>query len=186
MKRGQQRAVKAGLWMMGLCLVGFIIGRPLYWHLTEGFSSVSIRHRKSLSCPLCDCDCSSQPLLSLMDGLNNHSFTDCMKHDPEVSEEMEKNFIDMLKEEVKLQEAQALENQQKADMMLLEAKKMTSQFQKEADKCSSGMETCEEAREKSESALEAQRSLTAMWELRARQRGWRDDSDESNQYLQNN
>lgn len=100
-----------------------------------------------------------------------------MKHDPEVSEEMEKNFIDMLTEEVKLQAAQALENQQKANMMLLEAKKMASQFQKEADKCSSGMETCEEAREKSEAALEAQQSLTAMWELRARQRGWRDGSE---------
>ncbi|RXH71703.1 hypothetical protein DVH24_025204 [Malus domestica] len=33
-------------------------------------------------------------------------------------------------------------------MALLEAKKIASQYQKEVDKCSSGMETCEEAREK--------------------------------------
>ncbi|KAK4755083.1 hypothetical protein SAY87_008840 [Trapa incisa] len=162
MKRTQHRAIKAGLWTVGLCMVGFVVGRPLYWHLT--LRSSSFRHRRTLSCPRCECDCSSEPLLSLVDGLSNHSFsmTDCMKHDPEVSEEMEKNFIDMLTEEVKQQEALALENQQRAAMMLLEAKKMASQFQKEADKCSSGMETCEEAREKSEAALELQQSLTTM------------------------
>jgi hypothetical protein len=98
----------------------------------------------------------------------------CMKRDPEVSEEMEKSFTDLLSEEVKLKEAEALENQQRADMALLEAKKMASQYQKDADKCSSGMETCEEAREKAEATLEAQKKLTAMWELRARQRGWKD------------
>lgn len=59
-------------------------------------------------------------------------------------------------------------------MALLEAKKLTSQYQKEADKCNSGMETCEEAREKAEAALAAQKKLTAMWELRARQRGWKE------------
>ncbi|KAJ6401347.1 hypothetical protein OIU84_016709 [Salix udensis] len=41
---------------------------------------------------------------------------------------------------------------------------MTSQYQKEADKCNSGMETCEEAREKAEATLAAQKKLTAMWE----------------------
>ncbi|KAB2604602.1 CRAL-TRIO domain-containing protein-like [Pyrus ussuriensis x Pyrus communis] len=46
-------------------------------------------------------------------------------------------------------------------MALLEAKKVASQYQKEADKCSSGMETCEEAREKAEATLEAQRKQTA-------------------------
>ncbi|KAM1082998.1 hypothetical protein FF1_021604 [Malus domestica] len=43
---------------------------------------------------------------------------------------------------------EALENQEQAHMALLEAKKIASQYQKEVDKCSSGMETCEEAREK--------------------------------------
>lgn len=100
-----------------------------------------------------------------------------MKHDLAETDAKEKDFIDLLSQEVRLQEAQALENHHRADMMLLEAKKMASQFQKEADKCSSGMETCEEAREKSEATLEAQRSLTAMWELRARQRGWKERSD---------
>ncbi len=99
---------------------------------------------------------------------------DCAKRDPEVSEDTEKNFAELLTEELKLREAEALENQQRADMALLEAKKMTSQYQKEADKCNSGMETCEEAREKAEAALAAQKKLTAMWESRARQRGWKE------------
>ncbi|KAE8709295.1 cellulose synthase-like protein H1-like isoform X1 [Hibiscus syriacus] len=60
-------------------------------------------------------------------------------------------------------------------MALLEAKKIASQYQKEADKCSSGMETCEEAREKAEVTLEAQRKLTAIWESRSRQKGWRQE-----------
>lgn len=99
---------------------------------------------------------------------------DCAKHDPEVSEDTEKNFAELLTEELKLREAEALENQQRADMALLEAKKLTSQYQKEADKCNSGMETCEEAREKAEAALAAQKKLTATWEQRARQKGWRE------------
>ena len=97
-----------------------------------------------------------------------------MKQDPEVSEEVDKKFTHLLAEEVKLREAEALEKQRHAEMALLEAKKMASQYQKEADKCNSGMETCEEAREKSEATLQSQRQATALWELRARQRGWKD------------
>nr|KJB08629.1 hypothetical protein B456_001G094500 [Gossypium raimondii] len=125
-------AVKVGLGLLGLCLFGYIVGPPLYWHLMEGLAAVS---RTSNTCPPCLCDCSSQPLLTL----------------PE-----------------------ALESQRRADMALLEAKKIASQYQKEADKCNSGMETCEEAREKAEAALVAQKKLTAMWETRARQKGWRE------------
>ncbi len=97
-----------------------------------------------------------------------------MKHDPDVSEEAEQGFIDLLSQELKLKEAEAQENQRRADMALLEAKKKSSQYQKEADKCNSGMDTCEEAWEKAESALEAQNNLTAMWQHRAIQRGWKE------------
>ncbi|MFS7931567.1 hypothetical protein Hanom_Chr08g00718951 [Helianthus anomalus] len=69
---------------------------------------------------------------------------------------------------------EATESQQRAHMALLEAKKLTSQYQKEADKCNSGMETCEEAREKAEAALVSQKEQSAMWELRACQRGWKE------------
>ncbi|XP_041003090.1 uncharacterized protein LOC121248633 isoform X1 [Juglans microcarpa x Juglans regia] len=177
--------LKVGLVVVGLCIGGYILGPPLYWHFMEGLAAVS-HSSSSYSCPPCQCDCSSQPLLSIPQGLSNTSFADCVKHDPEVSEDTEKNFAELLTEELKLQEAEALENQQRADMALLEAKKITSQYQKEADKCSSGMETCEEAREKSELTLVAQKKLTAMWELRARQRGWKEDIANSRTQNQRN
>ena len=86
---------------------------------------------------------------------------------------MEKNFTDLLLEELKLKEQEATEAQRRSELMLLEAKKMASQYQKEADKCSSGMDTCEAARERAEATLIEQRKLTAMWEMTARQRGWK-------------
>ncbi|XP_061962688.1 uncharacterized protein LOC133683167 [Populus nigra] len=179
----QQQAAVGGLGLMAVCIAGYILGPPLYWHLKEGFVAVA---RSSPNCSPCLCDCSSQPLLSIPQGLSNASFTDCAKHDPEVTEDAEKNFAELLKEELQLRETEALENQRRADIVLLEAKKMTSQYQKEADKCNSGMETCEEAREKSEAALVAQKKLTAMWELRARQRGWKDEVAKSHTHSQGN
>lgn len=132
-----------------------------------------------------NCYCFSNPFLCTTSAALHHIFllllffTDCAKHDPDVSEDTEKNFVELLSEELKLREAETLENQQRADMQLLEAKKMTSQYQKEADKCNSGMETCEVAREKAEAALVAQKKLTAMWETRARQKGWKESSAKS-------
>ncbi|KAI4295949.1 hypothetical protein L6164_035942 [Bauhinia variegata] len=166
MNRRQQRTLKLAMWMLGLCLAAYIAGPPLYWHLTEAFVAAS-------SCPPCHCDCSFEPLLSLSDGSINNSILDCMNNDPGVNGEMEKSFTDMLSEEMKLKEAVAMEKRRRTDVALLEAKKLASQYQKEADKCNSGMQTCEGAREKSEEALEAQRRITALWELRARQRGWK-------------
>ncbi|CBI28836.3 hypothetical protein AAG906_040209 [Vitis piasezkii] len=170
--------LKVLLGLLALCLAGYILGPPLYWHSMEGLAAVSrstsAAAASSSSCPACVCDCSSQPLLSIPHGLNNISFSDCSKHDPDMSEDTEKNFAELLTEELKLREAEALENQQRADMALLEAKKITSQYLKEADKCNSGMETCEEAREKAEAALAAQKKLTAMWLQRARQKGWKE------------
>ncbi|KAG5005659.1 hypothetical protein JHK85_024201 [Glycine max] len=142
------------------------VGRPLYWHLNETLNATSY------PCPPCHCDCSPQPLLTLPEGLTNNSIVDCMRQDPEESEEVGKSFTDLLAEEVKQKEAEAEEKQRSVDTKLLEAKKLASQYQKEADKCNSGMETCEQARERAEAALENQMKETALWELRARQRGW--------------
>lgn len=174
MGMNNQTVVKVGLAVVGLCIAGYILGPPLYWHFKEGVAAVSHSSSSSYACPPCQCDCSSQPLMSIPEGLSNTSFADCTKRDPQVNEDTEKNFAELLTEELKLREAEALESQRRADMALLEAKKMTSQYQKEADKCNSGMETCEEAREKSEAALVAQKKVTTMWELRARQRGWKE------------
>ncbi|KAG8364586.1 hypothetical protein BUALT_Bualt18G0012700 [Buddleja alternifolia] len=77
---------------------------------------------------------SQAPSPSLSLGLKKASFADCAKHDADVSEDTQKNFAELLSDELKLRAAEALENQQHADKSLLEAKKMTSQYQKEADK----------------------------------------------------
>ncbi|KAF7805782.1 plant/T7A14-6 protein [Senna tora] len=168
--------LKVGLGVVALCIAGYILGPPLYWHFVEAIAA--LKHSSS-SCAPCVCDCSSEPILSIPQGLSNTSFGDCAKHDPEVNGDTEKNFAELLSEELKLRETEALENQRRADMALLEAKKITSQYQKEADKCNSGMETCEDAREKAEAALVAQKKLTVLWELRARQKGWKEGASNS-------
>ncbi|XP_011625712.1 uncharacterized protein LOC18440647 isoform X1 [Amborella trichopoda] len=151
--------------LMSTCLGVYLLGPPLYWYFAEGAFA-------STSCSPCRCDCSSEAIFSMPQGFGNSSFADCGKNDPNVSEEMEKSFTDLLAEELKLQELVASENKRHADAALLEAKKVSSQYQKEADKCNAGMETCEGAREKAEAALIAERKLSALWEMRARERGW--------------
>ncbi|XP_073043037.1 uncharacterized protein [Primulina eburnea] len=152
MRSGVLKAVVA---IMALCLAAYIVGPLLYWRLVEGL--VAFGRSSSSSCPSCNCDCvDSLQLLSAPEGIN---------------EDTQKNFVELLSEELKLREAEDLKKHQHADMALLEAKKMASQYQKEADKCNSGMETCEEAREKAEAALLAQKQLTAKWVLRATQSG---------------
>jgi len=96
-----------------------------------------------------------------------------MKHDPEVSREMEQSLTNMLKDELRLVKKKLRKNSS-ADLALLEAKRMTSQYQKEAEKCDSGMDSCQAAREKAEKVVGEQRKLTAIWELRAREREWRE------------
>jgi hypothetical protein len=108
-------------------------------------------------------------------------FSDCAKHFKGVKsrasgEETEKSFTELLVEELKQREEEATQAQQEADVKLLEAKKLASQYQKEADKCSSGMDTCEETRENSAEALVQQKKLTSLWERRARELGWRPEN----------
>ncbi|RAL39372.1 unnamed protein product [Cuscuta campestris] len=165
----QRWRIRAALGLTAMCLAGYLFGPPLYWHLIEEFSAAA-----AVSCPSCDCDCDSHPLLSIPRGLSNASLTGCAKHDPEVGEDTEKNIAELLSEELKLREDEGVENQRRAETALLEAKKLTSQYMKEAEKCNSGMETCEGARVKAEAALVAQKRLSATWETRAREMGWRD------------
>lgn len=95
-------------------------------------------------------------------------------NDPERSKEMEKQFVDLLNEELKLQQIVAEEHSHHMNATLVEAKRQATQYQREAEKCNTATETCEEAREKSEGALSKEKKLTALWERRARQLGWQD------------
>lgn len=101
-------------------------------------------------------------------------YADCGKNNPELAKEMEKQFVDLLNEELKLQQVVAEEHSHHMNATLVEAKRQATQYQREAEKCNAATETCEEAREQSEAAISKEKKLTALWEQRARQLGWQD------------
>ncbi|MBA0639056.1 hypothetical protein Goklo_022114 [Gossypium klotzschianum] len=151
-----------------LCLVTFalisalaVCGPALYWRFKK---TLKLGPSKS-SCPPCICDC--PPPLSLV-----NIAPDCGSNDPDLKQEMEKQFLDLLTEELKLQETVAEEHSRHMNITFGEAKRVASQYQKEAEKCIAATETCEEARERAEALLIRERKVTTVWEQRARQMGW--------------
>ncbi|WVZ19194.1 hypothetical protein V8G54_006516 [Vigna mungo] len=166
MSRGRS---DSGGWLRG-CLVVFAVvsalgvcGPALYWRFKN---AISLRdsHNK-FSCPPCLCNC--PPPLSLF-----QLAPDCGSNDPDLKEEMEKQFVDLLSEELKLQESVTEANTRHMNITLAEARRVASQYQREADKCIAATETCEQARERAEAILIKERKITAVWERRARQMGW--------------
>lgn len=99
-------------------------------------------------------------------------FADCGKDDPEMSDEMKKDIVTLLSEEINLQRNVSIDSLDRTKALIIDAKKTSSHYQKEAEKCNTGMETCEEAREKAEAALSEERKLSALWEKRARENVW--------------
>lgn len=160
------------------CLVAFAVasalyvsGPALYWRFKRSFGAAT--PSSPSSCPPCVCDC--PPAVSLQKiapGLINLSVPDCGKRDPELNKEMEKQFVDLLSEELNLQEAVAESHNHHMNYTLVEAKRLASQYQKEAEKCNAATETCEEAREHAEASLIREKKATSLWERRARQLGW--------------
>ncbi|KAA3468213.1 Two-component response regulator-like PRR73 [Gossypium australe] len=178
----------SGTWLR-LCLVIFAVvsalavcGPALYWRFKKTLRFVDSKS----SCPPCICDC--PPPLSLLKiapesagplccwfpfvWLANLSVTDCGSNDPDLKKEMEKQFVDLLTEELKLQEAVAEEHTRHMNITFGEAKRVASQYQREAEKCIAAIETCEGARERAEALLIKERKVTTIWEQRARQMGW--------------
>lgn len=100
--------------------------------------------------------------------------SDCSKIDPVMRREAGKNFVDLLTEELKLQAVVADDAKQKATYALHDAQKLSFGYRKEAEKCNLGMETCEEAREKAQEDLLAEKKVSALWEERAKNLGWQD------------
>ncbi|CAK9326531.1 unnamed protein product [Citrullus colocynthis] len=158
------------------CLVIFAVvsalavcGPALYWRFKKAFQLGDSK----ASCPPCICDCPPPlSLLKISPGLANLSVTDCGSNDPDLKQEMEKQFVDLLTEELKLQEAVSGEHTRHMNITLFEAKRAASQYQREAEKCIAATETCEEARERAEALMIKERKLTSLWERRARQMGW--------------
>ncbi|KAK2994318.1 hypothetical protein RJ640_009459 [Escallonia rubra] len=158
------------------CLVTFAVisalcvsGPALYWRFKK---NLSLRGN-SPTCTPCTCIC--PPPLSLFKispGLANLSVTDCGKDDPDLKEEMQKQFVDLLTEELKLQETVGGEHMHHMNITFGEARRLASQYQREAEKCNTATETCEAAREHAEALLTKERKITSSWERRARQMGW--------------
>ncbi|KAF7142255.1 hypothetical protein RHSIM_Rhsim05G0144900 [Rhododendron simsii] len=109
--------------------------------------------------------------------LNDTDITNayCGKNGLGTNEEMRKDAISLLAEELSLQKDVADDNLQRTKALITGAKKTSSHYQKEAEKCNAGMETCEEAREKAEAGLIEECKLSALWEKRAHEHGWKDE-----------
>ncbi|MED6169259.1 hypothetical protein PIB30_019731 [Stylosanthes scabra] len=140
---------------MSFCFIVFKVGPPSQWRLKDATTIHS-------PCPPCECFCSlADPLV-------------CDKHDPAMSEEMHKDVVTMLSEEMSLQKIVANESREHARRLVMDARKTISHYQEEAVKCNLAVETCEEARERAEAELIEERRITALWEIRAREYGWKD------------
>ena len=98
--------------------------------------------------------------------------TDCGGDDPDLKEEMGKQVVDLLSEEMKLQETVSEEHAHHMNMTFIEARRVASQYQREAEKCNAATETCEQAREHAEALLIKEKKVTSLWERRARRTGW--------------
>lgn len=85
---------------------------------------------------------------------------------------MKKEFLELLKEELHLREVVVVESNKHTNLTVVEAQRLASQYQKEAEKCNAATETCEEARERAEELLRKERKITSVWEKRARELNW--------------
>ncbi|PIM98377.1 hypothetical protein CDL12_29145 [Handroanthus impetiginosus] len=158
------------------CLVIFAVvsalcvcGPAFYSKFNKGFKLKGV----SSSCSPCICHCApSQSLLHIAPGLANLSVSDCGKDDPDLKEEMEKQFVDLLAEELKLLKHVGEEHSKHMNITLGEARRLATQYQREADKCIAATETCEGARERAQALLTREKRLTLLWERRARLLGW--------------
>ncbi|CAL1407276.1 unnamed protein product [Linum trigynum] len=126
----------------------------------------------SSSCQ-CDCDCAEDSaLLDLPADSINSSYADCSTSDPEIKEEMEKDRLALLSEEIVLQKLVANESLQRSKSLLTESGVVYTHYKREAEKCIAQVETCEEARERAEAELREELKVTALWEQRALEFGW--------------
>lgn len=87
---------------------------------------------------------------------------------------MAKDVVALLSEELNLQKAVANDTIEHTKALIMDARKTSSHYQKEGEKCSVGVETCEEARERAEKELVEELKLSVLWENRARELGWKD------------
>lgn len=156
-------ALRVVLVLLAIFFVGYIVGSGLF---SKGSSNAA-------SCS-CDCDCSQELELIWTVEFINNSYPDCGKNNPEMGEEMQKNAVDLISDEIELQRRVANEILEQTRTLVTTARSTSSQYQIEAQKCSAHTQTCEEGRERAEAGLVEERKLTALWEQRALELGWRE------------
>lgn len=91
-----------------------------------------------------------------------------------MNEEMKKDIATLLAEEISLHKNVTDGVLGRTKALILSAKKASAHYQREAEKCSIGIDTCEGGREKAEAALIEECKLSALWETRAIELGWKD------------
>ncbi|VFQ98800.1 unnamed protein product [Cuscuta campestris] len=163
-----QGAARCGVIFVCFFLVLFIMKPSVLWRSKERSSGLD-------SCPLCSCDCEEDSMLPLPLDVLNGSIADCGKDNPEMNEEMKKDMISLLTEEIKLLKNVTSDSLEHTNALITGAKRASSHYQREAEKCTAGMETCEEARERAQASFIEERKLSQLWESRAREFGWKDE-----------
>ncbi|KAG6750544.1 hypothetical protein POTOM_045040 [Populus tomentosa] len=158
-------ALRVVLALVAMFFVVYIVGPGLF---SKGSSNDA-----QASC-FCDCNCSEVDLPWTLEFINN-SYPECGKHDPEISEEMKKGVADLIAEEIDLQKRVANETLEQTRTLVTTARRISLQYQTEAQKCRAHTETCEAGRERAEAGLVEERKLTALWEQRALELGWREN-----------
>ncbi|GAA0185043.1 hypothetical protein LIER_32331 [Lithospermum erythrorhizon] len=116
------------------------------------------------SCPPCVCDCSRESILTMP--------FDCGNNDLEMSEEMGKDIVALLSEEITLQKNVTSDSSEHTQALIMSTNRVSAQYQNEAAKCNARVEACEEARERAEAMLREELKLSAVWEARTRENGW--------------
>nr|XP_027103272.1 uncharacterized protein LOC113724584 [Coffea arabica] len=158
--------------LVGLILVVYV------WRPSPSSSGRSHKPKKKfkalVSCPECSCDCPQSDSFTLPSGIFNVSSSGCTSEDPEMNEELKKDTITLLSEEISLQQNVTRDILDHALELTMDAKQMASFHRREAQKCYVRVDTCETARERAEAALLKESKLTLLWEERARNFGWRD------------
>ncbi|KAL0292434.1 UNVERIFIED_CONTAM: hypothetical protein Scaly_2590700 [Sesamum calycinum] len=157
------------------CLVIFAVisalcvsGPALYFKFKKGLKLKGV----SASCAPCACHCAPpQSLFQIAPGLADLSVTDCGKDDPDLKEEMEKQFCGLIAE-AKIARSCRSRAHPPYEHHLGEARRSASQYQREAEKCNAATETCEGARERAETLLAKEKRITLVWERRAKLLGW--------------
>ncbi|XP_057767131.1 uncharacterized protein LOC130987568 [Salvia miltiorrhiza] len=163
------RSVRCALVILAVISSLCLCGPLLYFKVKKGFKSKEV----SASCAPCICHCSPpQSLSHIAPGLAHLTVKDCGKHDPDLKEEMEKHYVDLLSEELRLHDAVGKEQSQHMNITLREARRSASEYRKEAEKCNVATETCEGARERAALLLTREKKITALWERRAKLLGW--------------